>query len=69
MDPGENGAILNAGEGGGPGTTRGEGTDSWHQTVEEVKRSQDAGRHEGWARYNIKPPLCTEYVSYVYCVQ
>jgi hypothetical protein len=63
VDPGENGAIWNVGEGGG--TQGGWETDSWHQTVEEVRQSQDAGRHEGQAWHNIKPALCTEYVLYV----
>ncbi len=65
VDPGGNRAILNVGEGGGPGPPRGEETDSWHQTVEEVRRSQDAGKLEGRARHNTRPALCTEYVSFV----
>jgi hypothetical protein len=70
MDPGENGAILNAREGEGPGPPRGgRETDSWHQTVEEVRHSRDAGRHEERARHNIKPALCTEYILYLYYVQ
>jgi hypothetical protein len=43
---------------GGPTHQGGRETDSWHQTVEEDRRSQDAGRHEGRARHNIKPALC-----------
>ncbi len=39
--------------------------DSWHQTEEEVRRSQDAGRLGERAWHNIKPALCTEYISYV----
>jgi hypothetical protein len=66
VDPGENGAILNVGKVGDPARQGGRETDnSWHQTVEEVRHSQDAGRLEEWARHNIKPALCTEYVSYV----
>jgi hypothetical protein len=61
VDPGENGAILDAGGGGGPGPPgeRG-GSGSWHQIVEEVRRSQDVGRHRRRARHNIKPRSCTE---------
>ncbi len=65
MDPGENGARLNVGDSGEPSPPRGRETDSWHQIVEEVRRSQDAGRLEERARHNIKPALCTEYISYV----
>ncbi len=36
---------------------------SWHQTVEEVRRSQDVRRHGERARHDTKAPLCTEYVS------
>jgi hypothetical protein len=36
---------------------------SWHQTVEEVRRSQDFRRHGEWARHDTNAPLCTEYVS------
>jgi hypothetical protein len=46
----------------------GGGTGRWHQTVEEVRRSQDVGRHRRQARHNTKPCLCTEYVSYVHYV-
>ncbi len=68
MDPGENGAILDAGGGGGPSPPGGGGggTGRLHPTGEEVRRSQDVGRHKRRARHNIKPCLCTEYVSYVY---
>jgi hypothetical protein len=38
VDPGEMGAILEAGESGGPAHQEGERTDSWHQTVEEGRR-------------------------------
>ncbi len=38
-------------------------TDSWHQTVEEVRCLQDFRRHGGRVRQNTKAPLCTEYVS------
>jgi hypothetical protein len=38
MDPGEKGAILEAGGVRGPGPAGGERTDSWHRTVEEGRR-------------------------------
>ncbi len=60
VDPGENGAKLNVGEGGGPGPPRGEGNGQWRRL--DV---QDAGKLKGRARHNTKPALCTEYVSYV----
>jgi hypothetical protein len=64
VDPGENGAILNAGGGGGPGPPgRGRRMGSWHQTVEEIRCSQDVGKHGERARHDIKVPLCTEYIS------
>jgi hypothetical protein len=68
VDTGEKGAILDAVGNGGPGPPVGGRTDSWRQTVEEVRRSQDVGGHRRRARHNIQPRLCTEYVSYVYCV-
>jgi hypothetical protein len=66
MDPGKNGAILDAGGSGGPGPPGGEGTGSWHHTVEEVRHSQDVGRHRRRAQRNIKPHLCTEYLRGVF---
>jgi hypothetical protein len=41
----------------------GKRTGSWHQTVEEVRRSQDVRRHGERARHDTKAPLYTEYVS------
>jgi hypothetical protein len=69
VDPEKMGPSWMLGEVGDLACQAGEGTDSWHQTVEEVRRSQDAGSHRGRAHHNIKPPLCTEYVLYMYYVQ
>jgi hypothetical protein len=65
VDPGGNGAILNVGESGGPAHQEGRETSSGHQTVEEVRCFQDAGKFKGRAQHNTKPALCTEYISYV----
>jgi hypothetical protein len=54
---------------GDPARQAGKGAGSWHQTAEEVRRSQDAERHGRRARHDIKAPLCTEYVLHVYYVQ
>jgi hypothetical protein len=61
MDPGGNRDILNMW--GGQGTRPAKGgreMDSWHRTVEEVRRFQDVGGLKGRARHNTKPALCTE---------
>jgi hypothetical protein len=60
VDPGGNRAILNVGEGGEPGLPREEGNGQWRRLV-----VHDAGKLKGRARHNVKPTLCTEYVSYV----
>jgi hypothetical protein len=46
VDPGGNGAILNAGGGGGPARQAGKGMSSWHLTMKEVRYSQDDRRHK-----------------------
>jgi hypothetical protein len=51
------------GEEGDPAHQAGKRTGSWHQTVEEVRRSQDVRGHGERARHDTKVPLCTEYVS------
>jgi hypothetical protein len=58
VDPRGNEAILNVGGGEGPGPPGGEERmNSWHQTVEEVRRSQNVGRHGGErARHDTKTP-------------
>ncbi len=56
------------GEVGDPARQAGERTGSWRQKVEEVRHLQDVGGHRRWAHHNIKPRLCTEYLSYVYYV-
>ncbi len=63
MGPGGSGAILSAGENGGPGPPGGEEDGSWHQIAEEVRRLQDVRMHGKRVRHNTKAPLCTEYVS------
>jgi hypothetical protein len=68
VDPGENGAILDAGAGGGPGQPGGGKSGQLASDSGGGKTLQDVGRHRRRARHNIKPWLCTEYVSYVYYV-
>jgi hypothetical protein len=65
VDPGGNRAMLNVGEGGGPGPAkrgrkRAVGIGQWRRL--DV---QDAGKLKGRARHNTKTALCTEYISYM----
>ncbi len=53
MDPGKNGAIVDAGEGGDPARQAWGGTGSLRQTLEKVRRSQDVGGHRRRAWHNI----------------
>jgi hypothetical protein len=66
MDPGENGAILDAGGVEGPDPPGGGKNGQLASDSEGGKTLQDVGRHRRQARHNIKPHLCTEYVSHVY---
>ncbi len=63
VDPGGNGATMNAGGEGGPGPPGGREDSSWYPAVETVRRSQDARRQRRRAQRDIKASLCTEYVS------
>jgi hypothetical protein len=70
VDPGGSGAILSAGERGGPGPPDGGKTDNWHQTVEEVrhpKMSEGMGNELDMTPRH--PYAQSTYVSYVNHVQ
>jgi hypothetical protein len=66
VDPGENGAILDAGGVEGPGPPGGGKNGQLASDSGGGYTLQDVGRHRRRARHNIKPRSFTEYVSYVY---
>ncbi len=57
------GPPCRLGESGGLARQKGKRAGSWHQTVEGDRREKDATKRRRRARHNIKPSLCTEYVS------
>ncbi len=57
MDPGEKGAIMEAG---GPARQEGEKAGSWLQTAEKKRHSKMAKEAGGRARHIFKRQLCTE---------
>jgi hypothetical protein len=60
---GSGGTLCRMGELRGLARQKGKRAGSWHQTVKRDRREKDAAERRGRAHNNIKPCLCTEYIS------